>query len=120
MLLAYVGQGRLARTIRRRVIDFRHIANFMLASWGHLFPPHIAAFLDYLRVLADGGSSRAKLERAVSSLGFVETAGGVSLADRLSKHSLVNGALAEYSSHSPHAVTRPVRRAPQAPFAIVA
>ena len=45
---------------------------------------------------------------------------GGSLADRMSKHPLVLGALAEYSCSSPHAVSRPVRRAPQVPFAIVA
>ena len=104
VLLASAGQGRRARTIRRRVLDFRHISSFMLQSWGRLFPTGVGMFIDFLKVLSGGGASKSKLERAIFALGFVEAAGAVLFTDRMSMHSLVLGVLNEWKCVEAHVI----------------
>ena len=47
------------------------------------------------------------------------SAGGVSLANRITKHTFVVGALTEFSSHALRASVRPFRRAPQVPCSLM-
>ena len=81
-LMSIVAQGRRARTLRRRVLDWRAAARFFFFSCGTPWPRSVGEVLDYLASIVEGSKGRSALCRAVYAIGFMEKAGGVNEADR--------------------------------------
>ena len=116
--MSIVAQGRRARTLRRRVLDWRAAARYFAFSCDTPWPRSVGEVLDYLASIVEGSKGRSALCRAVCAIGFMENAGGVNEADRLSSSPLLKAALEELTLRVSGGVSKPVRKAPQVPVAL--
>ena len=76
--------GMQPKSPRQRLACWRPVREFLLHAHGDVFPRSADAFLDYLAHLRKGGAAKTSCKSAQLSLAFLEEAGEVDSAPRLS------------------------------------
>ena len=114
-VLAVIGQGKRASTLRRRILDWRKAARFFMLTFNMVWPRGVHDVVDYLATLAASGVGRSAIGRAVQALNFMEKAGGLPEPRWLSQHPLVKATHNELLVTMASGATRATRKAPQMP-----
>ena len=83
ILMACIGNAR-ASTIRKRVREWKKLRAFALGACGQAWPTKIEIVLDYLHERVGEPCARSVPEAILASLVFMEKAGCVASADKLS------------------------------------
>lgn len=117
--LRRVGQGRRYRTLQKRVASWRKARTWLLAAFGVPWPRSTAEFLSYLEALATEPCARSVLWSTLAALVFFEKGGGVKPADQISADPQVRSAILEMGVELGAVASRPRRKAPQLPSALV-
>lgn len=117
-VLSRVGQGRRARTVRKRVYDWLPVRSFLLASFNRPWPLSVAELLAYVEMRAAEPCTRTALKGFLAALSFVERAGGIRPNEMWSGDSMLKSAVDDATTElaSTASSSRPRRQAPREPI----
>ena len=116
-LSSALGSAR-ASTIRKHVREFRKLRAHCLATSKSGWPRHVGVFLDYLHERRIEPCARTVPAAILSCLSFVEKAGGVPAAERLSDMQMVKNSVNQCTAEL-ETGAEPKRQAPMLPVAAV-
>ena len=114
-----IGQGRRARTIYRRITDWKKVRAFLAAAHGTTWPQCPADFLDYLMTRAEEPCHPIRPLGALSALTFLERGGGVNTEHQIGQNLMVRGAVEEMALNISGHDAAPIRKAPRYALALV-
>ncbi len=118
-VLAAAGRGRRCQTIWQRIRTWERVRLWLLARTGRPWPVTVSPLLEYLAERADEPCARSALTGVLSALAFVEVAGGVAFASRLSTSAVLKNVVEDLSRRLAEKAPKLPRKAPRHPVMIL-